>query len=190
MPDFLTEKMNGMINLRKIEPSDLPFLYQWENDATSWAEGDTHNPLSQQDLRDYIASTTGDIFRDGQLRLIIEKKPTANSHLRLYRPLRSGSTEPQSSFGHVHYAGTSTQRICSRGTPTNRTIRLQLFAPPPTIRRHRHFQHFLLQSLPKSRLHTLLSTDRMDHRIRRRHLDKTNTLMAFRAKKMQINLHN
>ncbi|MBQ7631522.1 MAG: GNAT family N-acetyltransferase [Paludibacteraceae bacterium] len=71
--------MNGMINLRKIEPSDLPFLYQWENDATSWAEGDTHNPLSQQDLRDYIASTTGDIFRDGQLRLIIEKKPTANS---------------------------------------------------------------------------------------------------------------
>ena len=32
-----------------------------------------HNPLSQQDLRDYIASTTGDIYRDGQLRLIIEQ---------------------------------------------------------------------------------------------------------------------
>ena len=61
-----------MIKLRKIEPSDLPFLYQWENDAASWADGSNHNPLSQQDLRDYINSTTGDIYRDGQLRLIIE----------------------------------------------------------------------------------------------------------------------
>lgn len=60
-----------MITLRKIEPTDLPFLYQWENDATAWADGSNHNPLSQQDLRDYIASTTGDIYRDGQLRLMI-----------------------------------------------------------------------------------------------------------------------
>ena len=66
----------GMIKLRKLEPSDLPFLYPWENDASSWAEGDTHNPLSQQDLRDYLASTTGDIYRDGQLRLIIESDHT------------------------------------------------------------------------------------------------------------------
>ena len=60
------------ILLRKIEPSDLPFLYQWENDASVWADGSNLNPLSQQDLRDYIASTTGDIYRDGQLRLIVE----------------------------------------------------------------------------------------------------------------------
>ena len=61
-----------MIKLRKIEPSDLPFLYQWENDASVWADGANHNPLSQQDLRDYIASTTGDIYKDGQLRLVIQ----------------------------------------------------------------------------------------------------------------------
>jgi len=61
------------IQLRKLEPSDLPFLYQWENDASVWADGDNHNPLSLQDLRDYIESTTGDIYRDGQLRLIIEE---------------------------------------------------------------------------------------------------------------------
>lgn len=60
------------VRLRKIEPSDLPYLYQWENDADAWADGNNHNPLSQQDLRDYIASTTGDIYRDGQLRQIIE----------------------------------------------------------------------------------------------------------------------
>jgi len=61
-----------MIRLRKIEPADLPFLYRWENDASSWADGANHNPLSQQDLRDYIESTTGDIYKDGQLRLVIE----------------------------------------------------------------------------------------------------------------------
>lgn len=59
------------MTLRKLEPSDLPYLYRWENDAASWADGDVHHPLSQQDLRDYIASTTGDFFRDGQLRLVI-----------------------------------------------------------------------------------------------------------------------
>ena len=63
-----------MIKLRKIEPTDLPFLYQWENDASVWADGANHNPLSQQDLRDYIESTTGDIYKYGQLRLIIEEQ--------------------------------------------------------------------------------------------------------------------
>ena len=62
-----------MVKLRKIEPSDLPFLYQWENDAAVWADGANHNPLSKQDLREYIASTTGDIYKDGQLRLVIEE---------------------------------------------------------------------------------------------------------------------
>ena len=61
-----------MLRLRKIEPSDLPFLYQWENDAMMWADSDTHNPLSRHDLHQYIENTTGDIYRDGQLRLIIE----------------------------------------------------------------------------------------------------------------------
>ena len=63
---------NPMIALRKIEPTDLPFLYQWENDASAWADGANHNPLSQQDLREYIASTTGDIYKDDQLRLVIQ----------------------------------------------------------------------------------------------------------------------
>ena len=72
-----------MLRLRKIEPSDLPFLYQWENDVTMWADSDTHNPLSRHDLHQYIENTTGDIYRDGQLRLIIEDSQlsTLNSQL-------------------------------------------------------------------------------------------------------------
>jgi len=49
-------------------------MYQWENDAQMWADSDTHNPLSQADLRDYIGSSTGDIYRDGQLRLMIDNE--------------------------------------------------------------------------------------------------------------------
>ena len=59
------------IRLRKVEPDDLPLLYVWENDEQAWPDGSTHNPLSQEDLRNYIMQTTGDIYRDGQLRLMI-----------------------------------------------------------------------------------------------------------------------
>lgn len=62
-----------MIRLRKIEPTDIPYLYQWENDARMWTDSDTHNPLSQADLREYVVSSTGDIYRDGQLRLMIDE---------------------------------------------------------------------------------------------------------------------
>lgn len=62
------------MKLRALEIDDLPFLYQWENDAASWGDSGTHNPLSQKLLREYIESSTGDIFADGQLRLIIDSE--------------------------------------------------------------------------------------------------------------------
>ncbi|HCS87471.1 MAG TPA: GNAT family N-acetyltransferase [Bacteroidales bacterium] len=65
---------NGNIILRKLEPSDLPFLYAMENDSEAWNCSDTHNPLSQQDLRDYLTTTTGDIYLDKQLRLIVQDR--------------------------------------------------------------------------------------------------------------------
>ena len=74
------------MKLRKIEPSDLPFLYQWENDATMWADSDTHNPLSRHDLHQYIENTTGDIYRDGQLRLIIESSDATQRLLNTTQP--------------------------------------------------------------------------------------------------------
>jgi diamine N-acetyltransferase len=48
-----------------------------------WADSDTHNPLSRHDLHQYIENTTGDIYRDGQVRLIIEDSQlsTLNSQL-------------------------------------------------------------------------------------------------------------
>lgn len=62
------------MKLRALETGDLPYLYQWENDAESWGDSGTHNPLSQKVLREYIESASGDLFVDGQLRLIIESE--------------------------------------------------------------------------------------------------------------------
>ena len=73
-----------MLILRKIDPSDLNLLYDWENDSSSWADGDTHNPLSHQDLSDYLAATTGDCFRDGQLRMVAESDGEAVGCVDLY----------------------------------------------------------------------------------------------------------
>lgn len=77
MTNPTTEIIN--LRLRKLEPTDVPFLYQWENDASVWADGANHNPLSQHDLRDYITSSTGDLYKDGQLRLIVEGTPSSLS---------------------------------------------------------------------------------------------------------------
>ena len=75
------------IVLRKLEPDDLPQLYVWENDAESWLDGNTHNPLSEADLRDYILRTTGDIYQDGQLRLMICLAEQENAEMATNKPV-------------------------------------------------------------------------------------------------------
>ncbi|MBQ0034483.1 MAG: GNAT family N-acetyltransferase [Bacteroidales bacterium] len=61
------------MKLRALEIEDLPYLYQWENDARAWGDSEIHNPLSHKLLREYIESASGDIYKDGQLRLIVEE---------------------------------------------------------------------------------------------------------------------
>jgi len=70
--EFSDSYLNIYMKLRALEIADLPYLYQWENDSAAWSDSETHNPLSQTLLRGYINSSTGDIYKDGQLRLVIE----------------------------------------------------------------------------------------------------------------------
>ena len=69
------------MQLRAIEISDLPFLYRWENDASVWTDSDTHNPLSHNLLREYVENTTGDLYKDGQLRLVIDAGNEDEPHI-------------------------------------------------------------------------------------------------------------
>lgn len=60
------------VTLRAMEPDDLDFLYGVENDNSLWHVGNTTVPYSRYLLHDYIANSTADIYRDGQVRLIME----------------------------------------------------------------------------------------------------------------------
>ena len=60
------------IKLREMLDSDLELIYDWENRPELWHLGDEHNPLTEAQISDFINHSTGDIYTDGQLRLMIE----------------------------------------------------------------------------------------------------------------------
>ena len=61
-----------IVNLRAMEPEDLDMLYHLENDRLLWDIGTTNVPYSRYVLHDYIAHSSGDIYTDKEVRLIIE----------------------------------------------------------------------------------------------------------------------
>jgi diamine N-acetyltransferase len=65
---------NNRIQLRAVEPEDLEYLFQWENDTELWHLSNTLTPFSRFTLKKYIESAASDIFESKQLRLMIERK--------------------------------------------------------------------------------------------------------------------
>ena len=66
--------MEKEIHLRALEPEDLDFLYEMENDESLWEVGNTNVPYSRQVLLDYITTSSADIYADKQVRFIIENE--------------------------------------------------------------------------------------------------------------------
>lgn len=64
------------INLRPLEPEDLQFLYDSENDEINWKVSGTQVPYSKFILKNYIENSHQDIYEAKQLRLVIEDKQT------------------------------------------------------------------------------------------------------------------
>ena len=60
------------VTLRAVEPEDLDLLYRIENDAELWGLGVTSVPYSRYMLHEYVANSSGDIYADKQVRLVIE----------------------------------------------------------------------------------------------------------------------
>ena len=60
------------VRLRAVEPEDLDLMYLIENDAELWSCGHNTVPFSYYTLKQYLSENTNDIFRDRQLRLVIE----------------------------------------------------------------------------------------------------------------------
>jgi len=53
---------------------DLEMIHEWENRSELWYLGDVHQPLTRSDIKQFMQSSTGDIYLDGQLRLMIDDK--------------------------------------------------------------------------------------------------------------------
>lgn len=64
------------INLRALEPEDLDFLFNVENNESFWEISHTQTPFSKFILRQYLENAHLDIFEAKQLRLLIEDKST------------------------------------------------------------------------------------------------------------------
>ena len=79
------------INLRALEPEDLEFLFQIENNEVFWEVSHTQAPFSKYLLKQYLENAHLDIFEAKQLRLIIEDqislKPIGMIDLFDFNPL-------------------------------------------------------------------------------------------------------
>ena len=63
-----------VVHFCALEPEDLELLYRIENDVELWNVGTTNVPYSRYTLHQYIASATGDIYTDHQVRMMIENE--------------------------------------------------------------------------------------------------------------------
>ena len=66
------------IVIRALEPEDLEYLYQWENDMDLWEVSDTLTPFSHFTLKKYIENSHQDIYEAKQLRLMITDEANHN----------------------------------------------------------------------------------------------------------------
>jgi diamine N-acetyltransferase len=62
------------IQLRALEPEDLGFLYDVENNESFWNVSNTETPFSRFILTQYITNSHQDIYEAKQLRLVVEEK--------------------------------------------------------------------------------------------------------------------
>jgi len=61
------------ITLRALEPEDLEFLFETENNESFWEVSHTQTPFSKFLLKQYLENAHLDIFEAKQLRLIIQE---------------------------------------------------------------------------------------------------------------------
>lgn len=64
--------LNGeYIYLRALEPEDLDFIYEVENNTSFWNLSDTQTPYSRFLIKQYLENAHQDIYEAKQLRLVI-----------------------------------------------------------------------------------------------------------------------
>lgn len=65
---------NKSIILRALEPEDLEYVYEIENNTDFWEISHTQTPYSRFLIKQYLENAHQDIYEAKQLRLVIETK--------------------------------------------------------------------------------------------------------------------
>ena len=118
MMDSMISKQNSKVFLRAMEPEDLEFLYDIENDEQIWDVGTTNVPYSRNLLLDYITSSSGDIFADKQVRLMLENEDRVTIgivDLVNFSPVHHRAELGiviQKAYRHQGYASLALRKIC------------------------------------------------------------------------------
>ena len=69
--------MNGQkVHLRAVEPTDLPLLYEWENDMDNWEVSHTMEPYSKALLEKFIETSAQGLYGNRQQRLMVVENST------------------------------------------------------------------------------------------------------------------
>lgn len=70
---MIHELLSGeKVMLREMVDADLECIFDWENRSELWYLGDVHEPLTEAEISNFINHSKGDIYLDGQLRLMID----------------------------------------------------------------------------------------------------------------------
>lgn len=69
---------NDIVFLRALEPDDLNYLYEWENDISVWPVTSTYIPFNRTALNAYARSVQ-DVFAEKQYRFVIVLKETGKA---------------------------------------------------------------------------------------------------------------
>jgi diamine N-acetyltransferase len=76
---------NDVCSLRAVDPEDLDYIYNLENNPNLWEFGHTITPFSKFTIREYLENAHRDIFEVKQLRLAIcDKKNEIKGVIDLY----------------------------------------------------------------------------------------------------------
>jgi diamine N-acetyltransferase len=68
------------VRLRAVEPGDVDFIYEMENDPAIWHAGNTVTPFSRFQIEQYALTAQHNIYAEKQLRLMIELKESSHKN--------------------------------------------------------------------------------------------------------------
>ena len=67
------------VHLRAVEPTDLPLLYEWENDLDNWEVSHTMEPYSKALLEKFIETSAQGLYGNRQQRFMIVGNSTSEA---------------------------------------------------------------------------------------------------------------